>query len=330
MAALLLLVLLCLPVPAANEETKVPKAPFAFSQTETLSLEWKPKGEQRIEIISGDGKEHALKVRLDDFGLKDAAGNALPTNEVIKLVPTEGKVSAAASLSIIIQVSQHMKVKEGIYTGNILAEGNDESSKGSVARLKAQLVVADARPLVGELTIFTYRYIPLCDGWWWCWDCNVPLREVIEAKRTLLRTDTSLGGLRRELGGSASVWWSGHISAPQGEAPKLELNIKDLKSAGKYDGSIQVNPLDNSDGGKVKLTVNASDLIVWPVIVLGLSILLTHITRHYIGVNRTIWTLREQEAAISVEFKKSERRFSEAAQGQTYASYSIAASLAQK
>lgn len=189
--------------------------------------------------------------------------------------------------------------------------------------------VPDAQPLVKKLTIFTYRMFPIWGGWS-CDDCRVPLREAIGVNQTLLRKDVPLGGLRREQGGSASVWWSGQISTPQGEAPKLELDIRDLKHAGKYEGSIQVNPTDNTDAGKVELTVNASDIVVWPIIVLALSILLTLLAKRYVGVNRIIWRLREQEAALGVAFQESQRRFNAAAQEETYAAYSIAASLAKQ
>jgi hypothetical protein len=324
-----LLVLICVPA-QADEDAKTVKPAFAFAQTEALTLEWEQKTEQRVEIVSKDGKEHALKIILSNFALKDASGNTIPTNEVIKLVPDAGKVSAAASLIVVIQVARNMKVKPGVYSGAVLAVGDDDSSKGRVERLQAKLVVPDVQPLVKKLTITTYRLFPLWSGWWWCSNCSLPTREVVAAEKTLLRKDVPLGGLKRDQGGSASVWWSGQMSAPQGEAPKLELDIRDLEHAGKYEGSVQVNPLDNSENGKVELVVNASDLIVWPIIVLILSILLTLLAKRYIGVNRTILTLREQEAALGVAFQESQRRFTKAAQGENYAPYSIAASLAEE
>ncbi|MCA1565892.1 MAG: hypothetical protein LC803_09695 [Acidobacteria bacterium] len=325
----LLLLLMCVPA-HAQEETRTVKPAFAFGQTETLALEWEQKSEQRVEIVSKDGKEHALKILLSNFALKDAGGNAILSNEVIKLAPDAGKVSAEASLIVLIQVARNLKVKPGSYSGTLLAVGDDESSKGLVERLQVKLVVPDVQPLVKKLTITTYRMFPLWSGWWWCPDCCLPVREAVATERTWLRKDVPLGGLKRDQGGSASVWWSGQMSVLQGEAPKLELEIRDLKHAGKYEGSVQVNPLDNGETGKVELVVNASDLIVWPIIVLILSILLTLLAKRYIGVNRTILTLREQEAALGVAFQESQRRFTEAALGESYAPYSIEASLAEE
>lgn len=318
---------------AAEEQKETPpktvKAPLAFTQTEVFRIEWEQRSEQRIEITSGDGKEHKLRVQLGDFGFRDVNGGAIASAEVIKIEPGEGVVTPQSSLFLTVATSRNVKIRPGVYLGSIIAIGDDETSKGTIVRLAAQVAVSDVQPLTPKLTIYSYRSIPFTHRWK-CDNCRLPLKNATAVEGSLLFKDVPLGALTNDQGGVATVWWSGQMVREPGGPLELAVDIRGLDNSGKYEGVIRANPQDATDSGKIALVVNASDNIIWPIIVIGLGILLALWMKRYVGVNRTIWKLKEQEAALGGKFKESQRRFAETSRTRAYHAYSIAASLEEK
>ncbi len=112
--------------------------------------------------------------------------------------------------------------------------------------------------------------------------------------------------------------WTGTPSSLPGGLTELRLRLPAVAYAGKYEGAIDLNPADDK-AGAVKLTVTVTDLVIWPMLVLAVGIALALALQRYLGVQRTVWRLREDAAALREALDKARWHFAGKARGQTYA-----------
>jgi hypothetical protein len=298
---------------------------FKFAQTETVALEWRQGSEQRVEVLSSDGKPRDVKVSISDIGLTGADGKSVPA-DIIEVSPRSGTLKNGI-MQIILRVVSTPDVKPGTYTGHIIL--NAEQAKSNVCPVLRQVrvVVPDATPLVDKLTVWASR--PFFFMNYECDDCAIPLKRPLAEGTTALQKGEVLGGVKKDSGGTGVVYWSGLDATSPGATPGLRFTVAELKEAGKYEGKIALDAAAG-DKGTVTLTVNATDFFIWPVTVIALGVILATITKTYVGILRIRWRLREQEAGTGIRFKESQSHFDEVALPHDYRTYTIADAFAKK
>lgn len=301
-----------------------------FPQAETITLDWQDNNDKKLEVVSMDGKEYPFKLVLPDLGIQDLKGNILPTSSIIRITPESGRLSnETGTQQIRISLQRTPEIKPGTYSGSLFLTGADPKTNACWVRKQIQLVVPDALPLMDKATFLTYRLVPFTQLWT-CHDCLLPLRPTISAGQVpSLKPGTPLAGVKREEGGFGIVSWTGETISSKSGIQQLRMSVVDLDHAGKYDGTLRLNSVGEKTA-EVAVTIKASDLFVWPILIIGLGIWLALSVKRYINVKRTIWGLREQEAALGIEYKKSQQRFADASQGFPYAAYSVADDLNEK
>lgn len=295
---------------------------FNFTQTDPIVLGLKVNSEKRVEVTSTDRIEHKVKVELSDLGLRDPDGKSVPTPQIVKVEPPSA--SLKGSLQFSISVSSVPTLKPGVYIGNLVVFEDAKELRICPSRKQVQLVVPDFLPLVDKASIHAYRLFPLpFNSLWFCLDCVLPLKNAVDPKATMLHQETPLGGVQNEQGETATVFWDSQKPISSESVPQLPLSVKDLKYAGKYDGQLKFDPASDK-APNVNLTVDASDIPLWPILVIGLSIWLALLVQRYLNVTRAIWQLDAKEAALGVAFKQSQQQFDAGARGTPYAAYTIA------
>ena len=321
------LIVLALPVccladakPAPAQCAKV----FETKAQDSVALTWEEGSEARIEVASADGKEHRLKALLGDLGLKDAVGVSLPVSQFIKVSPQPAALTNAG-LQISVTVERTTAVKPGVYSGSLILSEDAAGSNGCAVRVPVQLTVRGVVPLTDKLTVHAYRWLPF-SSLWTCGECAVPLNGPLDLKTTALRNDVPLGGIQNKEGGAAAVFWTGGQSVSSEGISQLPVSLRGLDGAGQYEGQLKLDAAGNKAQG-VSLSVDASDIVAWPILVIGASVWLGLRAQRYINVTRAVWLLREEEAALGDDFKESQRRFVEGTRATPSAGYSISEAL---
>lgn len=315
---------------AAQEQSQCLKL-FSFTQTDLISLDWTTDGEKRIEVASADLYAYKLNVRITDLVLKDGSGKLIPTSDLIAVEPLSPLLDNG-SLIISLRLKSTLPIKPGIYLGSLLVSGDasdpaKKEANACIIRRQVQLIVPYISPLIEQATIHAYRMLPFT-SLLWCNECDVPLKSEFRSETTSIRKGTLLGVLKREQGGIATVLWTGQTGGSAGGALLLPLEVAGISHAGQYKGQLKLNPASEK-AGNVDLTLNVADFVLWPILVVAFSIWLSLRTQRYINVERLLWKLQEQEAALGVLFRESQRDFALAALDSPYASYSIAASITE-
>lgn len=297
---------------------------FNVAQPDAVTLTWESGSERRVEVTTADGKEHKLRAQLGDLGLRDADGKSLPAAQYIKVEPQSATLTEAG-IQLSITVVPSVAVKSGVYSGSLILSEDTAGANGCSERIPVRLTVADATPLTDKLTLHAYRLLPF-SSLWVCSECAIPLKSAPEAKTTALRANVPLGGIQNKDGGAAAVFWTGGQPASSGGITRLPVSVQGLDSAGQYDGQVGLGAAGDK-AGAVGLTLDASDIAIWPLLVIAFSIWLGLFAQRYVNVVRGILRLREQEAALGLAFDDSQRRFAESVQETASASYSITADL---
>lgn len=304
-----------------------PSCTIGFAQTEAITVDWKRNSEYRIELVSLDGKEHQVKVQINDLAMRTVDGKSLPNTEFITIEPESGKIKNG-SLQVLLRVTQTFAVKPGRYLGRIRAVTDDPPSSACAAFRQIQILVPDAAPLVDKVTLWAYRSWPGLN--FECSNCAIPLiAPISEVKTTALEKGVPIGGARNDQGGVCWVYWTGEpATTPDGD-PELRLVVRNLDRCGKYEGKVRLQKASDKEG-VVDLVINAADEPYLPIIIVGAGILLALFMKQYAGKLRTVWMLLAQDAALGVRFREAQRRFDAASKGTTFAAYSIALDLAEQ
>lgn len=212
----------------------------------------------------------------------------------------------------------------GLYSGSILIQ---DASKAYAPLIRQVTVkVSSPQPDVSKLTMVACRFVPFMPIWFA--RAKVPLR-----RSDFLPSGDSMpipiGFVQRDGGGRATVLWQ-RTDPGAGQHPSIAMiKIARLPHSGKYDGDVSFNSEDNKTG-VVSLSVIARDIVIWPILVLIVGIYIAFKAKRYLGVLRITWNLRQQEAALGEQFRDAQEQFAKAAQGTSFAAYSIAEDVAEQ
>jgi hypothetical protein len=166
-------------------------------------------------------------------------------------------------------------------------------------------------PFIGKPITLQHRYLPV--------DAN----SAIDSK---LRPGSTLGVLVRENGGATEAYWTGRLIIIDENIRGLELDFRNLTRVGRYKGTIDLAPED-TETGTVTVTVNATDIVIWPLLGLVFGIYAAVRIQKYIGVDRKILQWLAREAELGQKCDKAQQRFREQAEGKPYATYEICEAL---
>ena len=292
-----------------------------------ISLEFRPNSEKRLEVVGDAGRKIQLKAEMSDLGLTDFDGKPLPNADIIKVDPQSAELTAAG-LPLTIRIASTPEVRPGAYVGSLLLSVVGEGGNVCGVRVPIQLTVPEAAPLSDKYTFRYYRLLPVPDTrLWFCWSCFLPVKGPIQSIASSLRSDVPLGGVQDEQGHVAPVFWTGEQATTESGVRGLTLRIGELKAAGKYDGQLGLSRSGN-EPGNVSVSLIASDIMLWPILVIGFGVWLGLRVQRYLNVERTLWRLRAQEASLGVAFKESQRRFKESSLPAHSAAYDISAGFA--
>ena len=305
---------------------------FSGGTADPVVIEWRANSLKRFEVSSADTKTRTLGATLGDLGLQDPDGKHVMTADVIKVLPPSSPVNAGQGVVFTIEVTKTPAIKPGVYVGGLtLTLDSDNEPKGCSTRLAVQLTVPEAEPLADKATLRYYRLLPLpfVEPYSLWEHTTVPLRGSVTSLTNSSAREAPLGLVQNERGHTATVYRADEQIQVSDGVMGLPLKVEGHTHAGVYEGQLKLNPSGDRAGG-LKLSVIVTDIFVWPLIVIGLSVWLGLRIQRYVNVERTLWRLLGQEAALGVAFRESHRRFVESASGAPYADYSIAADLAQR
>jgi hypothetical protein len=150
---------------------------------------------------------------------------------------------------------------------------------------------------------------------WRCSQCVIPLKG-----GTTTPDGQLLGVLHGKRGGSARV------VARNVDDGKLRFRVQATGTAADFEGTIQLGRPDQKQT-PIKLVVTVKDEPLLPLLTLGLGIWLALLLKRQVGVIRSVWILRQREAALALAFRKSHSAFTHRSAGQPYGKYDISAAF---
>jgi hypothetical protein len=213
-------------------------------------------------------------------------------------------------------------LEAGTYTGTLIVS---EATHNIVIRKAVNLTIPDPSaeeaalltPGVSTLTVTVYRLWPLAfvnQGLSCARHCYLPIEKITGE----ITGSKQIGYLSSDTGGVMHVSVD-EYSEEKGARLKLDF-AGDLSRVGKYSGKLDFLPA-NKEAGDVTLTVNVTDIILWPVLVLLAGIALAVWAQHYTGVHRKVVVLVERHANAQKKFEGLP---------QSIHGYKISASLTEK
>jgi hypothetical protein len=308
----------------AGAEKALPVLPLQLTDgaKPEISYTWR-EVENGMAVVSvwNDSKDQ-LKLSLDvtDFDLTAGSIGSGATPIRLTVSPGTATVGGYGVTRFTLKLSDPSVVPpvRGSYVG--LLSFSADNAKFSPFSQRIRINVAGPEPAVTKATLFAWRLAPFCPLWWA--SINIPLKDEYKASE-FTEPDRVVGYVHASTGGIAVVRWKELKPAQHAKPPKARLVIPRLPAAGQYESDINLGGLQDKTA-PLALTVIAKDIPVFPILVMALGIALAWLTKRYLGVLRTTWLLRRQEAELGATFQESQKKFSDAVAGKPYASYSIA------
>ncbi|MEW5828131.1 MAG: hypothetical protein AB1846_04505 [Chloroflexota bacterium] len=296
----LLVSLLWATVPARAFE---PPPAIQFADESAVEVKW-PEA-IRFEVLNNTTETLQLSLRFSEFETEDGE-KTLNLEGILKNFDPQKlfTLPPAGILPFEVPIDSGKALEAGAYTGTLIVS---EATRDIVIRKTVELTVPDPddkeaallTPGVSALTVTVYRLWPLvyvkqdlsCSR-----NCYLPIEKISgEFSRS-----KQIGYISSDTGGVIRVSVD-EYSAEKGA--RLKLDFPDsLSRVGKYSGKLDFLP-DDEKAGDVTLTVNVTDCILWPVLVLLAGIALVAWGQHYTGVHRKILVLLERHANAEKKFK---------------------------
>ncbi|MGC9358315.1 MAG: hypothetical protein ACP5GX_10615, partial [Anaerolineae bacterium] len=305
-----IILLLALPVLAQDEE---PPPPLAFAETEPLTANLADLQEEPlpVEVLNNTTRPLALQVQVTGLEFEDLDEDPLPLDAVLTYSTTV-TVPQAAETVVALGAISPTEVHTGTYGGYLILV---EADSDTVLRRELEIVVGEEaaaapEPLVESLTVRAYRK-PFSRSYWLTGP-YLPLEGAGD-----LDPEKPLGFLVGDAGGVAAVKGSPieDLGADAAHQPGLRLSFEGLETPGTYEGEIDLAPKDE-EAGAVSLTVEATDIFLFPAIALGVGVLLAVIIQRWIGGGREIWEFQERLARIGPDggqdFRSAQKAYKEA------------------
>jgi hypothetical protein len=289
-ALVLCLFLLCTQVTMAAEG---PPA-IQFAADAPLSAVW-PDGKIMFAVQNNTTADLILDVGVAEFA---HGAQIIEASELLQTTTLTITLPAAGSawVSLPLAVKPAFSPEPGAYASFVAVAS---PTHGLVIRRPLTLTVANPqaaaaglKPGVAAYTIQAYRLCPFAPPW--CVNnCALPLKDL--PAPASLPTGT-LGYLTSAQGGALSVTLARDTPS---EGAQLAYDFSSgWGLAGAYTGKVDLAPSDEAQGD-VTLTVNVTDAIWYPILLLIIGVFITAWTQNWLGVRRPLWQLVRREATAS-------------------------------
>lgn len=289
-ALALCLFLLCTHVTMAAEG---PPA-IQFADDTPLSAAW-PDDKIVFAVQNNTTADLLLDVRVAAFA---HGAQIIEASELLQTTALTITLPAAGSawVTLPLTVKPALSPEPGAYASVVAVVS---PTHGLVIRKPLALKVKDPKAAPGSLkpgvaayTVQAYRLCPFAPPW--CVNnCALPLKDL--PAPASLPTGT-LGYLTSTQGGALSVTLARY--APATGAQLAYDFSTGWGLAGAYTGKIDLAPNDEAQGD-VTLTVNVTDAIWYPILLLIIGVFVTAWTQNWLGVRRPLWQLVDREAKAS-------------------------------
>ena len=296
----LLVSLLWAAVPAKAFE---PPPAIQFADESAVEVKW-PEA-IRFEVLNNTTEALQLSLQFSEFETEGGKKTLNPEDILENFDPQRlFTLPPAGILPFEVPIDSGKALEAGAYTGTLIVS---EATNDIVIRKTVELTVPNPAekaaalltPGVRALTVTVYRFFPFvfirqdlsCSR-----SCYLPIEKITGE----YSGNQQVGYISSDTGGVIRVSVDGY-SADKGARLKFDFP-DDLSRVGKYSGTLDFLPADEK-AGDVTLTVNVTDFILWPILVLLAGIALAVWGQHYTGVHRKILTLLERHANAETTFK---------------------------
>ena len=313
-----------------NPEKQLPALPLQLvdGTKPELSYTWREleSGRAVIAVWNSSKEPQKITATVTDFDL--AGGSTGQGSASVHLtVSPDSATSCKYSVkrfTLKLQDPAIVPPVRGSYSGLVLLAGNDD--KFSPYSQRVRINITGPQPAVTKATLIAWRIAPFVPVW--RASINVPLID--EYKPTeFTEPGRVVGFVHRAYGGIATVRWASLKPARDKRPARARLEIDHLPAAGQYEGDIYLGGLQDKTT-PLALTVVAKDVPVFPILVMALGIYLAWLTKRYLGVLRSIWILRRQEAELGSTFQESQKEFADTVAGKSSATYSISEDVSRQ
>jgi hypothetical protein len=291
-----------------------------------LTFSWRELSSGSAVLAIWNSSDKGLTVTAKVTDLEPTAPGLSPTTVAIPvtITPNSAKISefGLIRLTLTLQDKKTLPRERGSYSGVLILEDSDHKVTPFVQHLRINLPGPQAA--VSKITFVAWRWVPFSPLW--LATGRLPL-AAHGGPDEPSAPDRVVGFVHKATGGVAVVRWTSTSQGPGKKPSRARLEIGRLPSAGQFDGDIYLGGMEDRTN-PISLTVLAKDIILWPFLVVVLGIYLAWMTKRYVGVLRTTWSLRKQEADLGNSFRQSHQKFAETASGKPYALYSIADDVA--
>lgn len=295
--------------------------PYQFAESAKLTIsesQLTAEGGVKVKLLNNTNLQRTLIVRAIGFRLRPRTG---PVGTELRVEKSHTLLRASSHATVTLSLPAATSLAKGLYTGELVTHA--QHGYGPVIRREVAIETNTvATPAVKALSMQAEWLLP---GHHWLRRGELPLKPSagLNASALNLSSGEVLGYLTGSNGGTTRVIWNGQsVPVYNGTALALKLTADGFGAPGTYTGTISLLPGDPS-AGDVKISIVYTDSVFWPILLLGLGIILAVMVQKVAQVHRVVWQLRGQLADLGVSFESAQERFAASTQGKPYASYGI-------
>src|ERR1017187_1802942 len=301
-----------------------PAADLAFLSSDAVAINVDPKLDDDTVIgvslqNKSASKSYVPAAELKEFGFASGSGAAVPAKTVLSVegVPMQA-MAPGDTAHLLLRWKKDVKVRPGIYDGMLAITADNKVA----ARRAIQVVILDVAatilPLVSKVNIRVYRTFPFIGGYFAPGDDfapAIPLQASVDPNRAGLTRRPVLAVLSRDPAGTVPLSWDRNVETGKSpDAPKLGLQVGSIPFAGKYDGTLNFG----TDKTAVTISLTATDLFVYPLVVLIFSVWVAIKGKDFLGGGRQILQWRADLAAARDAMKQARGEFDKQFSGSAY------------
>lgn len=306
----------------AKNAAEPPAGELKFSPADALVLnvDRKNVGDVKAQLAvrnSSTTTPYKPNHTLDSMGFVDSLGKEAAWDKVIDISGAAETLGPGDSEHLVLHWKKDSNVQTGTYEGFLIVS----QDKKEVARQVVRVVVPDPlsamQPLISKLSLRAYRYFPFASSWWTpAWTSpGIPLRAAVNADRAGLTHTPLLVVATRDFAGTAAIYWDGNETTLAAAEPVLGVRVKSIPFAGKYDGALSFG---KDAGSGVALTLNASDLVIYPLIWLAFCIWIAIRGKRWLGGERQLTQWRTGVLLAQKHMESAEETFGGTVKGASH------------
>lgn len=271
---------------------------FQFADDAAINAAW-PNGKITFALQNNTTADLILDIRMAGFA---HAGEVIEASELVSSAALTITLPAAGSawVSIPLAAKPALHPEPGRYASVVAVASQAHAlvmRKPVVLTVKDPAAVMPLTPGVEAYTVRAYRLCPFAPPW--CVNnCALPIKDAPAAASL---PSGALGYLLGDQGGALAVTLDSYQPA-QGARLAYDFS-SNWGLAGAYTGKVDLAPADDTQGA-VNLTVNVTDAIWYPILLLIIGVFITAWTQNWLGVRRPLWQLVRREAAASALVQK--------------------------